>query len=207
MKSFYKTLRWEISFSRHRLPSIKLREAWPLNENCSDQLVRKLNQPALHFSQTLGLLVSRDWIQFRVTNYTFIFIKKKIGLCLDSTSYTCPKIILVKMPQLEGIVLITRMNILLAKNHITVIWNTAKRTLALEWLIQYRCIYYFTQISIFCKEYIALQFTWKFYSKSNILNVSGIYLKYISNLKTEISQNSKVNYQVQFFALCLLVHQ
>ena len=96
MKSFYKTLRWEISFSRHRLPSIKLREAWPLNENCSDQLVRKLNQPALHFSQTLGLLVSRDWIQFRVTNYTFIFIKK-IGLCLDSTSYTYPKIILVKM--------------------------------------------------------------------------------------------------------------
>ena len=95
------------------------------------------------------------------------------------------------------------MNILLAKNHITVIWNTAKRTLALEWLIQYRCIYYFTQISIFCKEYIALQFTWKFYSKSNILNVSGIYLKYISNLKTEISQNSKINYQVQFFCIAL----
>ena len=99
--------------------------------------------------------------------------------------------------------MITRINILLAKNHITVIWNTAKRTLALEWLIQYRCIYYFTQISIFCKEYIALQFTWKFYSKSNILNVSGIYLKYISNLETEISQNSKINYQVQIFCIAL----
>ena len=207
MKSFYKTLRWEISFSRHRLPSIKLREAWPLNENCSDQLVRKLNQPALHFSQTLGLLVSRDWIQFRVTNYTFIFIKKKSACVWIRHPTHILKLFWLRWPDLEGIVLITRMNILLAKNHITVIWNTAKRTLALEWLIQYRCIYYFTQISIFCKEYIALQFTWKFYSKSNILNVSGIYLKYISNLKTEISQNSKVNYQVQFFALCLLVHQ
>ena len=47
----------------------------------------------------------------------------------------------------------------------------------------------------------------KFYSKSNILNTSGIYLKYISKLKRQNSQNgtavvqTKMNCEVQLVAL------